>query len=134
MREVSLAALDQLYKKTGLLGGVGKIIELDESKFGKRKYNRGKRVDGSWLFGMIELGTVENPTPEGNFRLEICPSNKRDEATLIPLIQKHIAPGTTIYTDGWGAYCNLEKYGYKHMTVNHSLNFKNPDTGVHTNH
>jgi transposase-like protein len=31
------------------LGGTGNIIEIDESKFGKRKYNKGYRVDGVWL-------------------------------------------------------------------------------------
>ena len=36
------------------IGGVGKIVEIDESKFGKRKYHRGRRVDGVWVFGGIE--------------------------------------------------------------------------------
>ena len=64
---------------------------------------------------MIEFGTVENWTPEGNFWLEICSSNKRDDFSA-----DSKAISTTIYTDCWGAYCNLEKYGYKLMTVNHS--------------
>ena len=134
LREVSLTALDTLYMSTGKIGGFGHIVELDESKFGKRKYNRGKRVEGSWLLGMIDIGTKDHPAPEGNFRLEICPDNKRDAETLLPLIQKHVAPGTTIYSDCWKAYYTLEELNYEHFTVNHSQNFKDPITGVHTNH
>uniref|UniRef100_A0A915HIG2 ISXO2-like transposase domain-containing protein n=1 Tax=Romanomermis culicivorax TaxID=13658 RepID=A0A915HIG2_ROMCU len=33
----------------------------------------------------------------------------------------------------WKAYNCLEDEGYEHMSVNHSLNFKDPESGVHTN-
>lgn len=39
------------------IGGPGRTVEIDESKFGKRKYHRGKRVDGVWVFGGIERET-----------------------------------------------------------------------------
>ncbi|KAI7875371.1 uncharacterized protein EV154DRAFT_430095, partial [Mucor mucedo] len=29
-------------------------IQIDESKFGKRKNHRGRRVEGVWVFGMVE--------------------------------------------------------------------------------
>ena len=45
------------------------------------------------------------------------------EATLLPIIEKFIEKGTTIISDCWKAYCNLEKHGYKHVTVNHSKEF-----------
>ncbi|KAF8783398.1 hypothetical protein HNY73_013562 [Argiope bruennichi] len=35
-------------------GGAGRIVEVDESKFGKRKYSRGHRVKGQWGFGGVE--------------------------------------------------------------------------------
>ncbi|GFW86517.1 hypothetical protein TNCV_4333011 [Trichonephila clavipes] len=37
-----------------MLGGPDVIIETDEIMFGKRKYNRGKGVNGIWVFGGIE--------------------------------------------------------------------------------
>lgn len=39
------------------LGGQGVVVEIDESKFGKRKHHRGRRVDGQWVFGGYERGT-----------------------------------------------------------------------------
>ena len=29
-------------------------MEIDESKFGRRKFYRGHKVDGCWVFGVIE--------------------------------------------------------------------------------
>ncbi|GBM72875.1 hypothetical protein AVEN_171656-1 [Araneus ventricosus] len=42
------------------IGGVRMIVEIDESKFGKRKYNRGKQVDGKWVFGGVERGSKKS--------------------------------------------------------------------------
>jgi len=95
-------------------------------QIGKRKYNRGRLVDGHWIFGIVERDSK-------NYRLEICPQNKRDEKTLLSLLQRHVLPGTIIYSDMWKAYHNLQHHGYVHGVVNHSRNFVDPDTGVHTN-
>jgi len=37
------------------IGGEGIIVEIDESKLGKRKYNRGHRVKGIWVVGGVEI-------------------------------------------------------------------------------
>lgn len=63
----------------------------------------------------------------------MVPVEKRDAATLIPLIKRHILPGTTIVSDCWKAYDCLPKEGFQHLKVNHSLNFVDPTTGAHSN-
>ena len=39
------------------IGGVGKIVEVDESKVDSRKYNRGRCKGGHWGFGGLERGS-----------------------------------------------------------------------------
>ncbi|KAJ8050775.1 hypothetical protein HOLleu_04103 [Holothuria leucospilota] len=41
-------------EKSEKLGGENKRVQIDESKIGKRKYHRGHRVEGQWVFGGIE--------------------------------------------------------------------------------
>ena len=114
--------LDELYIEQGKIGGV--IVEIDETKIGKRKYNRGRMVEGSWILCFIE-SNIENRS----FRLEICPDNKRDADILI---QKHVKQGSIIRTDSWKSYSSLSELGYVYETVNHTENFVDPITGVHT--
>ncbi|KAI5646989.1 ISXO2-like transposase domain-containing protein [Phthorimaea operculella] len=123
---VVIFQLDQQQKR-GKIGGEGKIVQVDESKFGKRKYNRGRRLEGHWVLGLIEDGSED-------LRLEVCPENIRSADVLVPLIQKHVEEGTTIHTDYWRAYDCLGDYGYIHKKVNHS-DPDNPfvaNNGTHT--
>ncbi|XP_020716767.1 uncharacterized protein LOC110118711 [Ceratitis capitata] len=81
----------------GKIGGPGKIVQIDESKSGKRKFNKWRRVDGHWVLEIVEDGSVD-------IRLEVCPDNARSAEVLISLIRKHVVEGTTIHTDCWKAY------------------------------
>src|SRR5271169_1637137 len=36
------------------IGGEGVIVELDECKIAKRKYNRGHHIEGVWILGGVE--------------------------------------------------------------------------------
>ena len=49
-REVCVSILE---KYSELIGGQGVVVEIDESKFGKRKYYKGRHVEGQWVFGGI---------------------------------------------------------------------------------
>lgn len=46
--------LPKYYQKLGKIGSFNTIVEIDESKFGKRKYNKGHHVEGVWVLGMVE--------------------------------------------------------------------------------
>jgi len=122
LREVCSVILQE---QSEAIGGPGKFVEIDESKFGKRKYHRGRRVEGVWVFGGIERDS--NP-PKCLF----VPVEDHSAATLIPIIKQWIKPGTTVLSDCWKAYQSLNAEGYIHSTVNHSIEFVS-DKGVHTN-
>jgi ISXO2-like transposase domain len=92
---------------------------------GTMKFNKGRRVEGHWVLGMIDVET-------GELRIALCKNNHRSEAELLPWIEAWVEKGTTIYSDCWKAYGKLESMGYKHETVNHSQTFVRPD-GMNTN-
>eukprot|EP01035_Chromulina_nebulosa_P041900 gene41900-56742_t len=53
------------------IGGPGIVVEIDESKFGKRKHNTGKRVEGVWV-----LGGVERTEDRRTFAISVDNRNK----------------------------------------------------------
>lgn len=87
--------------RSGKIGGSGLTVEIDEAKFGKRKYNRGRIVDGTWILGGICRETRE---------AFLVPVFKRDKDTLIPLIISHVEEGSIIMTDCWKSYSSLDEH------------------------
>ncbi|XP_023237080.1 uncharacterized protein LOC111636134 [Centruroides sculpturatus] len=106
------------------LGGEGKTVEIDEAKFGRRKYNRGRVIKGQWIFGGIERETR---------RTFLVPVEARDSETLLAVLKEWVLPGTTVISDCWRAYDCLQNEGFRHLTVNHTYNFVDPRTKAHTN-
>ena len=107
----------------GPIGGPGTTVEIDESKFGKIKYHQGRKIEGKWVFGGLCRETKA---------CFLVPVERRDKETLLPIIRAQILPGTRVMSDLWRSYDCLKDEGYEHITVNHSLNFVDPDTGAHT--
>jgi len=95
-----------------LIGGSGVAVEVNESKFGKRKYNKGRLVDGQW-----EIGGIFRKTKD--VFLAICSENRRDASTLIDIIKRHVNQESTVITDCWCAYDQLDSDGWQHLTANH---------------
>ncbi|GFY05381.1 DDE_Tnp_IS1595 domain-containing protein [Trichonephila clavipes] len=118
--------LDHVELTSSKIGGVGKVVEVDESKFGKRKFHKGRHVEGQWVFGGVERDSG---------KLFLVAVHDRTKRTLMQIIMEWIEPGTTIISDCWKGYNHdvLTAEGFNHLTVNHSLNFVDPDTGAHTN-
>ncbi|KCZ75415.1 hypothetical protein H311_03610 [Anncaliia algerae PRA109] len=56
------------------------MVQINESKCGRRKYNRSHNVDGVWFFGGVEVISET--------KLYCVPVLKRDSLTLTDLVKK----------------------------------------------
>jgi len=107
-------------------------VELDETYIGGKAKNmhKAKRelltgrgtADKTPVFGAVER--------KGKVVAVKVPNTDRE--TLIPQVQKNVAPDATIYTDEMSAYTPLAYKGYKHQIINHSAGIYALN-GVHTN-
>lgn len=108
------------------LGGPNIVVQIDESLFVKAKYNVGHALyrPQRWVFGLYDTSTKQG---------YITFVQQRDENTLLPIIQQVVLPGTIIHSDQWAAYNGILRLPhpqpYRHLTVNHSVNFVDPITG-----
>ena len=122
------------------LGGSGCIVQIDESKFMRLKHNRGQ-PSGTirskvWAFGIYDVATK---------KIVIKVVRNRKQQTLFPIITSYVLPHSTVWSDEFSVYTGGPNYPmnmqsplallgpYNHCTVNHSLWFKDPVTGVNTN-
>ena len=56
----------------------------------------------------------------------MIPVHGRTAATLIPIIQQYILPGTTIHSDEWTSYNFIPPSTLQHFTVKHSIKLSKP--------
>lgn len=98
-----------------LLGGPGTVVEVDETKFGRRKYHKGRLITGQWVFGGIQ---------RDNKHLFMETVADRSKQTLLSIIKRRIAPGTTIISDCWKSYNCLQDEGTNNIikTINSRIN------------
>ena len=70
------------------IGGEGKTVQIDESKFGKRKNSknrRGHQVEGAWVFGGVEVGANDLYNNNKFFAVVV---DDRQARTLLPLVTR----------------------------------------------
>jgi transposase-like protein len=109
-----------------VIGGPGIIVEVDETKLGRRKYHCGHRVDGVWVIVGVER-TADR-------RVFMVPVEDRSANTIREIIRAHVTPGSIVHTDGWRGYFGIDvECSVIHRTVNHQEGFIDYETGVHTN-
>lgn len=109
------------------------IVEVDETYVGGKKINKHKSV-----LSKLKDGTgYVNKTPivamlQRDGKIVTVVSPVANGETIKPFIYKHVAPGSTVYTDGFGAYKGLDKT-YKHEIVRHDANEYVREGNIHTN-
>ena len=143
--------LAKQWENRSKMGGQNRLVQIDECLLrGKRKNNvgrlrlgdlnaarvedasinssrnYGRRLEGPWVFGLVEK------LDDGALDARFFVVEKRDAATLESIITREVEIGSTIHSDEWRGYLNIWDYGYHHDTVNHTVNFINPETGANT--
>lgn len=92
------------------LGGQNRAVRVDEFQGRREEEGYGNRETGSWIFGMLDMTTKER-------RFFHVPH--RDAKTLMSIIQRNIAPGSTIVSSGLEAYRGIE--GAPNMFYRHRI-------------
>ncbi|GFT34768.1 uncharacterized protein TNCV_618101 [Trichonephila clavipes] len=87
-KEVCMAAI---LKESEPLGGEGKIVEIEESMFGKMKYGKGKPVNGQWVFGGVERNS-------NKCFFRVVPNRTKEE--LLSVIKRRVGGTRVRYNFG----------------------------------
>ena len=86
-------------------------VEVDETYIGgKHPKKRGRGAEGK----TIVAGMVER---RGRAIVKVVPDVKA--RTLLLMIQEHVLPGATVYTDELPSYNRLSSLGYDHQSLRH---------------
>jgi transposase-like protein len=91
------------------LGGEGKIVEVDETYFGKNTGKRGRNLDGKVaVVGMVERG--------GDATVKVVTRVSRE--VLYDVIGENVEKGTELHTDQFNLYNGIDREGYDHKRIN----------------
>ncbi len=110
--------------ETGPLGGEGKIVEADETYYGKKSIKRTAKADGTpykhnGARGPAnKLAVVSLVQRGGNVRsFHVDTANKQ---TVASIVVQNVASESRLHTDESRLYAGAEGHVAQHHTVNHS--------------
>ncbi|KAK2945592.1 putative ISXO2-like transposase domain containing protein [Blattamonas nauphoetae] len=112
-----------------LIGGKDITVEVDEACFCRSKGNRGATRQKEWI-----VGGYFQADSSGVRQMFLERVANRDAQTLRAILQKHVAPGSTVVTDGWAGSHGIESLGFNHQVVIHKRNEWVNKEGFTTNH
>lgn len=99
----------------------GTEIEMDETYIGGKEHNKHgskKLKAGRGAVGKAPVVGIKDRKTKKVKALKVSTTNAN---TLHWIVMKNIKPGSTIYTDQHRGYKGLDKKGYKHKSVSHSV-------------
>lgn len=119
----------RLAMQAGTFGKLSGEVEVDETYIGGKARNMHpgtRRAKGRGTVGKaVVMGLLER---HGEVRTQVVSNTRRE--SLHPEVRKHVAPGSTVYTDELKSYSGLES-DYAHQVVNHAETYVKGN--VHTN-
>ncbi|XP_063678916.1 uncharacterized protein LOC134814679 [Bolinopsis microptera] len=72
---------------SNVIGGFGRVVEIDEAQLGRRKNHRGKERRCEWVLGMIERGSN---------RISLASVIRRTTKEMYPLILERVLPDNSL--------------------------------------
>jgi transposase-like protein len=97
---------------------IGSVVEVDETYIGGPTTGgkRGRGTKKAIVIVAVEIKkTAKGKRIAGRLRLRHI--KDASEQSVIPFIRDSVTKNSTIITDAFKSYSNLEKYGYKHKPI-----------------
>ena len=90
-------------------------VEVDDTWVGGEQAGlRGSRQLKNRRAALVLVAVEKRGQASGRVRMNVLPDFK--SSTIIPVLTRNVAPGSTIYTDGLKSFAGLVDAGFEHIT------------------
>jgi transposase-like protein len=89
-------------------------VEIDDTWIGGSQAGlRGSRQLKGRKAALVLVAVEKRGQASGRVRMAVIPDFRA--STLLAFLKEHVAPGSTVYTDGLKSYVGLKEAGYQHV-------------------